>query len=786
MLKLPLLAIFFTIPAFLPAQEKSLQLLYEKTLFVYENIQHGEHLEALESADEMLEEYLQFPGSGKYIAYLYMYKAEAYLRLGDNLLSELCSKTAKEVAGKAGEKSLLFSIENNLAALDIEKQDYASCYDKCTRILENDGFKPTRNLFGAVLNNMALSAFKTSNFEAADSLFVILFELAKDSFPDKQFDRSLSYRNYGVYKMQVGQYEEAIGYFKLAAQLYRNSLGEKHFETLRSKLYLGDCLSKTGEPDSAMVLMNEVISILAPDSLSIRPSEYELLLIRSYLYRAEAWYRNRPSKNIEDRIHNMKIALEDLEKASVRILYLMQYYAAGESGYITAKLARPVYDLAFDLSINIFRYTRDKEYFFSSLIYSDKAKRLSLLIRNLSHSLSGLTPSLENTSREFFLTRQALARVKDSMAMYPNIDNTKNRMAEMLQQYSAIKVKLDSELGIFPMYGSYMEQGKISLNFFGDSKLISYHDLDSVFTVLSLNRRNYKEFTVNKSTELLQSIQNLKTLLSTPRAGSYSGQELERFVKLARYLYKELIEPLGFMNHGQIIYIQPDGEILGLPFEILLKMGEYKSENISNMLFRDLPFLIKDNPIYYLSSIFEAEGKPNINNERLHFDGHAFIDQENFKRSELDNGANFQQILSKDYLGYGVYLNGCETGLGPYYSGEGVMSLGLAYLLSGASQVIENFWMAPNHVSEEISREFYNRGGFKKPAKALRKAKLKYLENAPDGMDHPHYWAGTMVQGKPSTKGGNWILILIVLVLPLVLLIKRMTRFKLRRKNLPN
>lgn len=135
---------------------------------------------------------------------------------------------------------------------------------------------------------------------------------------------------------------------------------------------------------------------------------------------------------------------------------------------------------------DIFRYTRDKEYFFSSLIYSDKAKRLSLLIRNFSHSLSGLTPSLENTSREFFLTRQALARVKDSMAMYPNIDNTKNRMAEMLQQYSAIKVKLDSELGILPMYGSYMEQGNISLNFFGDSKLISYHDLDSVFTVLSL------------------------------------------------------------------------------------------------------------------------------------------------------------------------------------------------------------------------------------------------------------------------------------------------------------
>ena len=105
----------------------------------------------------------------------------------------------------------------------------------------------------------------------------------------------------------------------------------------------------------------------------------------------------------------------------------------------------------------------------------------------------------------------------------------------------------------------------------------------------------------------------------------------------------------------------------------------------------------------------------------MHFDGHAYISDKDFNESELENGLDWQQILPENAKGKSVYLNGCETGLGPYYSGEGIMSLGLAYLLSGARDVIENFWMAPDQASGLITAEFYKKGGFKKPSYCLKK-----------------------------------------------------------------
>ena len=143
MLRLPFL-ILILIPTFLVGQERSITDLYNKSMMVYENIQSGEHIEALEKADEILGEYNYFPGGDKYYTYLYMYKAEAYLRLGDVLLSELCSKAAQEMAEGAGENSLVYTIENNLAALDIEKYNYDACFDKCRALLV-DSYKPDKS-----------------------------------------------------------------------------------------------------------------------------------------------------------------------------------------------------------------------------------------------------------------------------------------------------------------------------------------------------------------------------------------------------------------------------------------------------------------------------------------------------------------------------------------------------------------------------------------------------------------------------------------------------------------
>jgi len=95
-----------------------------------------------------------------------------------------------------------------------------------------------------------------------------------------------------------------------------------------------------------------------------------------------------------------------------------------------------------------------------------------------------------------------------------------------------------------------------------------------------------------------------------------------------------------------------------------------------------------------------------------------------------------------------------------------MLSLGLAFLLSGASQVVETYWQIPDKQSSEISGIFYNDGGFKNPARALRSSKIEYLKTSPQGYDHPYYWAGTIVRGGiVSEKANVWLITLIIFTL---------------------
>ena len=610
MLRLQQLFFFITLPVLLFGQEKSLYDLYENTMVVYEDIQEGEHLNALEKADEILGEYLHFPGGEKYNTYLYIYQAEAYLRLGDIMLSALCCNVAWEMAEKADENSLLFTIENNLAALDIEKQDYFSCFNKCRFLLEGNIYKPTKDQLGMVINNMALAAFKTNNYEAADSLFRRLFEISTDSFPNNLFDRYLPYRNYGLYLMQKGQEEEALEYFIKALNLYRDNLGENHYETLRSKLYMGDCLLKNGTREPALDLYNLVISALDPDSLEIRPSEYELLLIKSYLSRAGYWFDQENQMKKEERIHSLRTSLEDLDKAEDRILFMMQYYSAGESGFTLAKTARPVYDMAIEVSLCLYELNMDEEYFVQALLLSDKAKKLSLFARNLESRVVELSPSIEVLSRNLYKTRQTLASQIIDSEEFPSANNSQESLVDLLQEYSLDKIKLDSAYGFSSLHESKLHLTNETLNVFKRHPLISYHDQDSIFRVMAVLGKDYQEFRIKKTDELLNNIIAFKRILPTTRSGSFKGAEFNEFVELAGFLFNLLIEPIDFIRPGQTLFIQPDGDLLGLPFEILLP-GDQKSTSIfTKGTFRDLPYIIKGNPVFYLSSIYSFKKSP--------------------------------------------------------------------------------------------------------------------------------------------------------------------------------
>jgi len=90
-----------------------------------------------------------------------------------------------------------------------------------------------------------------------------------------------------------------------------------------------------------------------------------------------------------------------------------------------------------------------------------------------------------------------------------------------------------------------------------------------------------------------------------------------------------------------------------------------------------------------------------------------------------------------------VVLSACETGVGKWKSGEGIVSLARGFAYAGAKSIVTSLWSANDQSTAEIMALFYAnlKEGFSKK-EALRQAKLHYLSTQKDPLNtHPFFWA---------------------------------------------
>lgn len=93
-----------------------------------------------------------------------------------------------------------------------------------------------------------------------------------------------------------------------------------------------------------------------------------------------------------------------------------------------------------------------------------------------------------------------------------------------------------------------------------------------------------------------------------------------------------------------------------------------------------------------------------------------------------------------------VVLSACNTGLGQYSEGEGIMSLGRAFRHAGTKNVVMSLWQANDESTSQIMANFYKsiEKGVPKD-EALRSAKLEYLANSANVF--PYYWSAFVLLG---------------------------------------
>ena len=121
-------------------------------------------------------------------------------------------------------------------------------------------------------------------------------------------------------------------------------------------------------------------------------------------------------------------------------------------------------------------------------------------------------------------------------------------------------------------------------------------------------------------------------------------------------------------------------------------------------------------------------------------------------------------------------LTACETGLGAYRQGEGVLSLAHAFRYAGCPSVVYSLWSIDDQQSNWLMDRFYELLWENFPvAEALRQAKLDYLDAHPDQLAAPFFWGGLVLTGDNAPLPSRWSVITkkygwILLFLPAILL----------------
>ena len=165
-------------------------------------------------------------------------------------------------------------------------------------------------------------------------------------------------------------------------------------------------------------------------------------------------------------------------------------------------------------------------------------------------------------------------------------------------------------------------------------------------------------------------------------------------------------------------------------------------------------------------------GKSNIH----HLAMHSQLDENDYNYSRLvfQNNENlyFHELYNLNFPSELVVLSACNTGVGQYLNGEGLMSISRALNYAGVKSTVYSLWQVPDKETSDLMVLFYQNieQGLAKDA-ALALAKKQFVSQH-STKSHPYFWAGFVLNGdvSPVEKSIDWKRIVVMALAALVLL----------------
>lgn len=172
--------------------------------------------------------------------------------------------------------------------------------------------------------------------------------------------------------------------------------------------------------------------------------------------------------------------------------------------------------------------------------------------------------------------------------------------------------------------------------------------------------------------------------------------------------------------------------------------------------------MFKDEDLEAQEYLFEAASEENFRKKSskhsiIHIAGHGFVNEEKPALSGILFSPNTESEVNKDGMfsigdAYNLKINAdlvvlscCETGIGEFVKGEGMIAMNRGFLYAGAKNVVYTLFKVIDESSCELVTHFYQailEG--KTYAEALRLTKIKMIQNPKHS---PVNWAGYVLIG---------------------------------------
>jgi|GEM_PF-4696518 len=458
---------------------------------------------------------------------------------------------------------------------------------------------------------------------------------------------------------------------------------------------------------------------------------------------------------------------------------------------------------AVEISINLYKSTKNRTYLNEAYQYASKSK--AILLNEGSKAVAAMHNLLPDT---LILTQDKLSQSIDKLTL--NIQNSndtketdslfisyRNLLAQYNQHLQSVKKK-------YPQYYK-LKHAKIKLPSIIELQsklkksevLLDFYITDDKIRLFTISSKNSNVAEFDKDSIHINAISNFRKSIEHDRnIDSNSNKEL---IKLLPQIKDQ---------HEHIIII-PDEELNTIAFEALKidnkfliekKVVSYLNSNLqlhntnptkqesayigfgtnySSKLNNNINAFYKNDSLSLTQLKF---AKNEISETSKYWNGDVFLGSLAAKNTFLKKAKNYKILhlalhgilnnLSPDYSSLIfddktkdnilttseiyranlnnelVILSACNSSNGKLYKGEGVKSLARGFMFAGCSSVVSSLWAAYDKPTSEIITSFnkYLSEGQNK-AKALQMAKKEYLKKTFETNRSPKNWANLILIG---------------------------------------